>query len=387
MRYGYKEIHEMTTVGYLDARRSERATLPALAFETRMERNVADIARQLADRSWRPGRMEWFVVDYPTIREIFAPSFEDRVVSHVLFNLLSPIYERYFIHDTCSCRKGRGTLFGIERFEHHVRSITDNYRHEAWVLNIDISGYFMSIDRRRLGEMIAATLERERKARPEAVDYGFILWLVGAFLDREPTKDCVFIGKPSLVPLVPANKSLFSREPGIGLPIGDVINQLNSNIYLTPFDHYVKRELRIRNYIRYVDDAEAMHRDRDYLVEVKERSTEYLRDKLALTVHPDKTTIRSVYDAPDFLGAVMLPYRRYARRQTVEATRRFFREADRALEEGTATPADLLPNLNSRLGYLSHFSEWRAVDRMVRSSPALLQAFRFNQKLTKAKII
>ena len=387
MRYGFNKLHELLTVGYLDARRSERATTAALEFELDLERNIADLAHALVNRAWSPGRMEWFVVDKPTVREVFAPSFRDRVVSHVLFNLLAPIYERYFIHDTCSCRKGRGTLFGIERFEHHVRSVTDNYRRPAWILNIDISGYFMSIDRRRLREMIADTMEREKTARPEAADYSFILWLVDAFLDRDPTRDCVFIGKPELVPLVPKNKSLFGRAPGIGLPIGDVINQLNSNIYLTPFDYFVKRELGIRNYIRYVDDAKAMHRDRDYLEEVKERSSEYLRDRLGLTVHPDKTTILDVLDAPDFLGAVMLPYRRYARRATVDATRRYFLEASRALEAGTATPEDLLPNINSRLGYLSHFNEWRATDRIVRACPELRKSFQFNQKLTKAKII
>jgi retron-type reverse transcriptase len=386
MRYGFVDIYNRLVDGYLDARRHERDTLPALAFEVDLERNLGDIARALHARSWHPSRMEWFVTDRPTIREIFAPSFPDRVVSHLLFNILSPISEHYLIHDTCSCRKGRGTLFGIERFEHHVRSITQNYSRPAWCLHVDISGYFMSIDQAVLRAIVVDMLDKEARKYGDVFDYGFTMWLVDEFLNREPTRDCVFVGNPALVPMVPKNKSLFGRPSGVGVPIGDVINQLFANLYLSPFDNYVKRTLKVRNYVRYVDDCQIFGADRERLCEIMAQCAAFLEDRLRLAVHPEKTTISSVYDAPDFLGAVYHPYRRYARRSAVDDARAALKRYDGLLARGLIEPADALAEINSRLGYLGHFSEWRAVDRALRRRPALLDAFTFNKNLTKATI-
>ena len=89
-----------------------------------------------------------------------APDFRDRVIHHLLFNWLEPIYERFLIYDCYSCRKGKGTHFGINRARGFMRAVSDDYRKPAWVLKLDISGFFMSIDRQKLYEMICDTLRR-----------------------------------------------------------------------------------------------------------------------------------------------------------------------------------------------------------------------------------
>ena len=386
MTYKYKTIHELATYAYLDARRHERCRLPQLEFEVDVERNIARLAGQLSSRTWRPGPMEWFVLDSPSIREVFAPAFRDRVVSHILFNLIAPIFERYFIHDSFSCRKGKGTLYGIQRFEHHIRSVTRNYTQPAWCLNIDISGYFMSIDRTRLYDIIWKILGKNRAKHPDEIDYDFADYLLRAFLFRDPVKDCKFVGRQNLIGLVPDNKSLFKQAAGIGLPIGDVGNQLNSNIYLNELDHFVKRELGARNYCRYVDDARILRADYGRLLEDKERVAEFLERELAMTLHPTKTSITDLYETNYFLGAAIKPYRRHAKNDTMGRLRAFVKEADAQLAEG-ADPLEILPVLNSRLGYLSHFDEWKALDRAIQGAPNLLRAFTFNKGYTKAKTI
>ena len=147
MRYTYKQIHALVTLAYLKAREEERSSISQLEFEVDLEREIGKLTRELYKRQWFPQSLDWFVNLDPTVREVFAPKFRDRVVSHVLFMMISPIFERYFVHDSFSCRVGKGTLVGIERLEHHIRSVTDNYRYEAWSLNYDISAYFMSIVR------------------------------------------------------------------------------------------------------------------------------------------------------------------------------------------------------------------------------------------------
>ena len=79
------------------------------------------------------------------MREIFVPTFRDRVVHHLLANWLRPTLEALFIHDNYAGREGRGTLFGIRRAERFMRQVTHNYQKPAYVLKLDIASYFRSI--------------------------------------------------------------------------------------------------------------------------------------------------------------------------------------------------------------------------------------------------
>lgn len=381
-------VHDLVTKAYLEARKNERNTPAQLEFELNLEENLNYLTYRLVNRLWRPSPLIWFILTFPSTREVFAPFFEDRIVSHLLFDLLSPVFERYFIYDSHSCRKGKGTLNGIERFEHHIRSVTDNYRLQAYCLNIDISGYFMSITRARLYDIIWITLGKFRTLFPDYTDYDFADYLISSFLFRDPLEGCIYIGNPELQKLVPPEKSMFHQKEGNGIPIGDVINQLNSNIYLNPFDQFVKRILKIKCYDRYVDDARALHREYEYLVECKERSEEFLNNELGLKLHPQKTTITDIYDTNYFLGAAILPYRRYANNKTMTRFDNFIQSLENDLKSGL--PMDMtaaLASLNSRLGYLQHFNEKHSIEKALAESPYVCQNFSFAPGYRKAKLL
>lgn len=100
-----------------------------------------------------------FIIKDPVLREVFAASFRDRIVHHLLYNWLMPIFEPTFIYDSYSCREGKGTLFGIERMEHHIRSCSDNYTKDCYVMKLDIEGYFMNINRQLLFDVIVKRLK------------------------------------------------------------------------------------------------------------------------------------------------------------------------------------------------------------------------------------
>ena len=385
-RYTYDEIHLLVTLAYLKAREKERATESQVEFELRLEKNINDLTRELYRRQWRPMPLDWFVNLDPTVREVFAPKFRDRVVSHVLFMMISPIFERYFVYDSFSCRVGKGTLVGIERLEHHIRSVTDNFRHEAWSLNYDIKAYFMSIDRRILLGYIKETLARHQYRFPNEIDYGLAGYLITTFLTRDPLEGCVYHGDPKLIKLIQPGKSLRDQEPGVGIPIGDVLNQLCSNIYLTPFDQFVLRNLYIRNAVRYVDDGKQLHRDREYLVECWHRSDEFLRERLHLTLHPLKTTITNLEETTYFLGAAIKPYRRYARNDTVARFEHRIAEIDGMLADGAGDTEELMARINSHLGYMSHFDEKKMIERTLSNAPNILRYFDITPDLKKATI-
>lgn len=387
MRYTFKQVHYLVTLAYIKARAEERNTPAQLEFELDLERNLKLLAREIYFLQWKPGPLDWFVHMDPTVREVFAPKFRDRIVSHVLFMMLSPVFERVFIFDSHSCRVGKGTLEGIERLEHNIRGVTDNYRHEAFALNLDITGYFMSMVRSKLYDITWATLGPYSLRRPYAMDYTLADYLITTFLSRDPLEGCVYHGDPALIAKVPPSKSLRNQKPGIGLPIGDVINQLNSNIYMNPFDQFVKRVLLIRYYNRYVDDSKLLHRLYQYLAECMERCGEFLDKELSLTLHPNKTTITNLYDTTTFLGAAILPYRRYAKNDAAGRFRAYIESVEAAMAAGE--PLDytgILSRINSRLGYLQHFDEIKMVQKTINATHYLREAFTFTKDYKKAII-
>lgn len=386
MKYTYDDIHCLVTEAYLDARKNERNTPAQLEFELNLEERIADHAHALHSRRWVPGPMDWFVNLEPTVREIFCwRNYEDGVTSHIVLNLIGPIFERYFIFDSYSCRKGKGTLVGIERFEHHLRSATNNYTREASVLNIDVSGFFMAMVRSILYDIIHEQLERHRARFPDEIDYDFADYLISAYIAHDPLDGCRYLGDPALISLVPPNKSLRGRQPGVGLPIGDVNNQLNANIYMNVFDWFVKRELRVRNYGRYVDDARLLGPEQN-LPDWRDACGEFLDRRLCLTLHPTKTTITSAYETNYFLGGAFLPYRRYAQNETVTRFRRYVRDLDALLESGDADLAAELSKMNSRLGYLQHFRARKIITTAIEAAPHVRAAFDFTPHYTKSII-
>ena len=387
MVYTYDQIHKLVTAAYLKAREHERATTAQLEFEVNLESNLAALSYELFTHTWKPLPLDWFVLQEPSVREVFAPQFRDRVVSHVLFSLISPIFERYFIRNSHSCRAGMGTLDGITRFEHNIRSVTDNYRYEAFCLNLDISGYFMSIVRERLFTITWDTLSKYRAKYPDAIDYGLVEYLTATFLFRDPLEGCVYHGNPNLKKLVQPGKSLHGQPEGCGIPIGDVINQLNSNIYLNPFDQFVVRLLKIYWYNRYVDDSRLLHRDYHYLEYCKEECGEFLDRELCLKLHPKKSLITSLNKTNYFLGAAILPYRRYATNETIGKFRSYVNGVEGLLESSEAVDlAIILSGLNSHLGYLQHFNERKITEKILSDVPAIREHFAFTDNYKKAII-
>lgn len=386
MRWSLEHITALVDAAYRKTRAHGRSGPRPLGYEMREERLTGDIARQLYHRKWRPAPLLWFVIGGPPVREVFTSPFADAAVNMVLFNILSPIAERRFIFDTYSCREGKGTLFGISRYEGHLRSVTQSWSRPAYVLSFDISGFFMSIRRLLLFDMIIDMLKDFQRRFPEAIDYEFTTWLLETTLLRDPLEGCHHVGDPALVHLVPPEKSIRFQPRDTGLTIGAVDHQLDSTIYLTPLDNLVKRGLRIHGYSRYVDDGRLVHGSYAYLEGARREITDFVAD-YGLRIHPDKTRIADAYEGTTFLGAHILPYRMHAR---TAIARRFARALD-DLDTQLATDPDLdlkvaLGPLNSRLGYMAQYDQRAAVRRVLERCPFVLKYYRFREDLTTAMI-
>lgn len=373
---------------YKDARRHKRKTMKQVEFEMDMERKLVELRDELWNRRYVPGASVCFVINDPKKREIFAAEFRDRIVHHLYYNYTSPIFERTFIADSYSCRKGRGTHYGVRRLVSHIRSCSDNYKYKCYVLKCDIKGYFMNIDRDRLLRICDATLGKMschmsgRKGLRwiEVVDYDFVGYLGRVIILNDPVENCIIKGREDDWKDLPHSKSLFKTSKGCGLPIGNLTSQLFSNVYMNVFDQFVKRICRQRHYGRYVDDAYVVSREKWRLRELAGVFDRFLRSTLGLRLHPHKTMIKNAEYGIEFLGVYVKPFREYVRNGTkcrvMSAVKRIGGVYGKRLE----------CSVNSYLGILAHYKSYSLRKMIFCRNGSLLSRGAFDISLTKFKI-
>jgi len=317
-----RDLHK----AYYDARRHKRNKHYQKVYESRLELNLKELCDELWNREYKPRPSSCFIISDPKKREVFAAEFRDRIVHHLYYNYTYQMLERTFIADSYSCIKGRGTHFGIKRLEKHILQESQNYTEECYVLKMDISGYFMNINREKLLEICMRRLRKMMTHRvskhdvvtwQEVTDMDFVFYLTREIILLDPTVDCRIVGDKSDWDTLPYNKSLFHSAKGCGLPIGNLTSQLFSNVYLGELDDYMKRILHCRHYGRYVDDFYVVSADKDWLHSIVNEAKSFLEDVLGLTLHKGKLMICNVRQGIEFLGAYLKPYRRYVSNKTL----------------------------------------------------------------------
>lgn len=308
MKYN-TDILQMLFKAYFDARKHKRSKYSQLEFEINLEQNIFDLYEEIINKTYKPGTSICFVVEKPVRREIFAAYFRDRVVHHFIFNILNPLVEKILLHDVYSCRKGKGTLFGIQRASSKIQSCTDNFKEKGFVLKLDISGYFMNMNKNHLFHKAVDVINKNELFLP--IQSNLLKYLVAQNIFHDPTTDCKFQSHKSKWEKLPKNKSLFYSPKDCGLPIGNLTSQLYGNLYLNDFDHNIKRELNIKHYGRYVDDFYLIHSSKEILLESIEKIKLRLQDIEQLQLHPKKICLHPIDKGYSFLGVYILPYRRY----------------------------------------------------------------------------
>lgn len=292
---------------YYDARKNKRNSLSALAFELEYEKNLLQLYDEIKNRSYKPSPYSAFIVEKPVKREVFASDFRDRVVHHLIFNYLNPLFDPTFINDSYSCRTGKGTSYGIQRVNYFIRSCSDNYTKDAYILKLDIKGYFMSIDKRILFDIIHTRIIKKQHALGCELDV--IMFLIEGVVFDNPTERCVLRSPRESWLGLPKSKSLFYSAANKGLPIGNLTSQLFANIYLDGLDHFIKRQLKCRYYGRYVDDMIIVHSNKQRLLRAMKEVSDYLYENVSLKLHPKKIYLQHVGKGVSFLGVYIKPYR------------------------------------------------------------------------------
>jgi retron-type reverse transcriptase len=255
------------------------------------------------------------------------------VVHHALVNVLEPIFERTFIHDSYACRKGKGTHAAVRRCQHFARRF-------RYVLKADVQKFFPSLDH----EILKALVARKIKDRD-------VRWLVGQIIDGSNPQE-------EVLSYFPGDDLFTPGERRRGIPNGNQTSQFFANVYLDPLDHFVKDHLGIKGYVRYVDDFLVFSDDKRHLAEVREQIQDFLVS-LRLRLHPTKNVVFPVKDGIRFLGYRVLPTHRLLVKENVWRFLRRVRQMQQDYAQWRVSFAAIYQRLMSWNGHAQQANTYR----------------------------
>lgn len=231
-----------------------------------LEQNLLRLQEQILDGNVETGRYRFFKIFDPKERRICAPAFDEQVLHHALMNICHPLFERAQIFDSYACRKGKGTYAALAR----ARIYTRRYR---FFLKLDVQKFFDSIHQGALKNQLHRLIKDH--------------WVLAVFYQ-----------------LIDSYRS--DGNEGRGVPIGNLSSQYFANHYLSSLDHFIKETLKIRAYVRYMDDMILWHDDKNVLKNARRAVQDFVETHLQCVLKPPLLNYCS--RGIPFLGYLVFPY-------------------------------------------------------------------------------
>ena len=279
-------------------------------FSESLSNHIYSLHLDLANKTYTHGPYYPFNISDPKPRNIHKATVRDRLLHHAIYRVLYPYFDKKFISDSYSCRLNKGTHKAINQFRKYSRKVSKNNTKQCWILKCDIKKFFASIDHNLLRYIVTNYIEDTDTN-----------WLLNQII------------------------SSFHNSPNKGLPLGNLTSQLLVNVYMNEFDQYIKHKLKVKYYIRYADDFVLLFPSKFHLLDNIRYIECYLKDKLKLSLHPDKVFLKTLSSGVDFLGWIHFPDHRVLR--TVTKRRMMKNLAKNPSKETTASYRGLLKHGNA----------------------------------------
>lgn len=244
--------------GYLSARKHKRSKKAIYDFENNLAFNLLELQKELINETYTPREYRTFYVHEPKTRLIVAPAFRDSVIQHTIYNYVYDLFDRSFTFDSYGCRKEKGTHKASARLQTFMRK----HDSDKYYLQLDIRKYYYNISHGKLRDLLFLKIEDER-----------VVNLIMKFVNKNDEK---------------------------GLYVGNVLSQLFGLIYLNPLDHFIKRTLKIKHYLRYVDDFVLVGITKEEANFYKQKIIDFLDEKLDLSL--SKFRIARIKQGCNFVG-------------------------------------------------------------------------------------
>ena len=303
------------------ARRGKQYENSTISFEMNLADNLTRLSNELNDGTYKIQGYYSFVIRDPKVRTIHALNYPDRVVQHSICDeVLEPVLDKRLIYDNASCRIGKGTHFALKRL---TEFMSDYYKRNGecgYFLRCDISKFFDNIDhdllKMRLGKIFGC-------------DERFYSLLCSIIDSYEK-----------------------------GLPLGNQTSQWFAIFYLDTLDRLIKEKLKIKYYIRYMDDFVLIHSSKDYLKRCLKIIEDTLSVECKLSLN-SKTQISPLKNGIDFLGFHFYLSNsgkviRKVRTHTKKKYKRRLKKLKADVLEGKKTLSDFKCTVVSYNAHLSH---------------------------------
>lgn len=220
INYIFKENISFTKLleAHNKCKKNKRFKKQVIEFEMKLESNLIQIGKELLNDTYTFSEYFEFTIYEPKERKIKTLNYRDRVVqTWYVENFLKPYFKPNFINDSYACIEEKGTHKAVEETQIYLQKADRTYK-EVWILKCDIKKFFFNIDR----EILFNVLKRKIKDK--------------YFLEF-------------------SKKIIFYDKEKVGIPIGNYTSQYYANIYMTKLDKYIKENLKICYYARYMDGA------------------------------------------------------------------------------------------------------------------------------------
>lgn len=288
-----------------------------------------------------------FKVYEPKERVVDAPHFKDKIVQLALNNALKGVYYPSFIYDNYACIDNKGTHKCVERIQYFLKKAKWEYGDDAYIIKIDIKKFFYTIDREILKDILKKRIYCEKTLK-------------------------------LLYKIIDSAKLLGD----LGLPLGNTLSQLCANIYMNEFDQYCKRKLSLHYYIRYVDDAIVIAKDKNEAKRILELMTVFLKEKLNLDINTDKTKIFPINQGVNSIGFKLYATHRLLRDDCKKKIKRKIKAMPRLIEEKRLTLSKAEQMLNSWLGHAKHGCSYNFIKSLLKKHNYLYMIGKNKLKLT-----
>lgn len=355
-----KNIKEKVTdfenlrMAYFNARRNKRFRNEVLEFSANLEDNLHELQQSLRDQTYVPGRYKKKVIHDPVDRLIMWQAFIHRVVQWAVYQVVNPEFVRGYIEDSYACIKGRGSDAAAQRLYYFMQQAAKIDKNAG-----------VGPDGKPLSQHLAEKLDTSKFFY--RIDHEIALYLVGKKADFDPwfmwIMD-VFVNAPGEKFGFPPGKGVKDVSPeerlaDKGLAVGSLLNQMLANIYQNEIDHYAKRVLRIRYYVRYMDDIIILSNDKAQLHEWRRKIEAFMEDHLKLQLNPKKCFIQPIYRGVDFCQYRVFPDHMKLKKSTALRMKRNLKRVQRLYAEGEIDLDRAQKTVSSYMGLLSHCDSYQ----------------------------
>lgn len=287
----------------------------SLRYLFHLENELIYLQQKLFAMAYKPEPYRYFMIYEPKEREISIAGFTDRIVHHALINILEPIYEPMFIDQSYATRKNKGQHKAVFQAQKYLKN---NY----WFLKCDIRKYFYSID------------------------HEILLNIIGKHIKDIRLMDVIA-------------KIFANAGDNKGLPIGNLTSQFFANVYLNGFDHYVKRELKAKNYLRYMDDFVLFSNDKNELKTNLNKIRDYLHTMLKLELKEEVVLINNSLHGLSYLGTRIYPKTIRIRQQNKKRIFKRLQYRYHLYKRGKITQNEYMQTANSVFAHINNYNGYQ----------------------------